>query len=109
MYDPTTFGFWYFNERNRSNVWKCPQVFQQNLVCKWDGFQAYGGGESGGQRCRCVFNNLSEYHTHMYTAHKWFCPACDTKNPGIVFPRCAMCDNITSENGENTEKVHCPY
>lgn len=108
MFDPLTYGFWYYNTRNHSNIWTCPVVFQHNLVCKWEGFQEFGGS-SGGGRCRCVFKTLIEYHGHIQTAHKWFCPACDSKNSGVVFPRCSLCENTFAESGINTEKVGILY
>jgi hypothetical protein len=110
MYDPVTFGFWYYHQHYDLNTWNCPLVLQKELVCKWDGFQKYGGagmGGGGGQRCRCVFDNMTDYQGHMVRAHKWYCPSCESKNVGLVFPVCAVCENIFSEEGENVVEV-CP-
>jgi hypothetical protein len=42
-----------------------------------------------------------EYRGHMINAHKWYCPSCETKNSGLSFPKCEMCGNILSEDGED--------
>lgn len=104
MFDPITFGFWYYNDHYSLNTWSCPLVLQKELVCKWDGFQKYGGGGQQ-QRCRCVFDNMLEYQGHMTKAHKWYCPSCETKNIGLVFPECSVCGNIYSEDGENVVEI----
>ena len=36
---------------------------------------------------RRLFHNLSDLHNHMRTAHSWYCPACDYKNPGKSMDR----------------------
>jgi hypothetical protein len=108
MYDPITFGFWYYHRHYGLNTWNCPLVLQKELVCKWDGYQKYGGaglGGTGGQRCRCVFDNMTEYRGHMIREHKWYCPSCESKNVGLVFPVCSVCENIYSEDGENVVEV----
>jgi hypothetical protein len=112
MYDPITYGFWYYHEHYDLNTWNCPLVLQKELVCKWDGYHQYGGSggapSAGGvskQRCRCVFDNMTEYQGHMIRAHKWYCPSCESKNVGLVFPVCAVCENIYSEDGENIVEV----
>jgi hypothetical protein len=37
MYDPVTFGFWYYNEFSLRNSWEAPLVFQktfgESLLC----------------------------------------------------------------------------
>lgn len=31
MYDPVTFGFWYYNEFSRRNSWEAPLIFQKTF------------------------------------------------------------------------------
>ena len=31
MYDPVTFGFWYYNEFSQRNSWEAPLVFQKTF------------------------------------------------------------------------------
>lgn len=102
-FDPLTNMFWYLNITNKLNTWQCPLVFQRDLICSWDGYQEFGGMPSQG-RCRCVFSTVMEYQEHM-KSHVWYCPACDHKNIGTVFPRCALCENKTGINGEDGDKA----
>ena len=68
MYDPVTFGFWYYNTKTEQNTWDCPVIFQKTLFCPWDGFQEYGGSSGGarGKKCRCVFDNVLAYQVNDY-------------------------------------------
>ena len=104
MFDPVTFGFWYYNCKTGQNTWNCPVSLQSNLVCTWEGYQCFGAGPSQ-QLCRCVFGTVIEYQGHMRTAHKWFCMACDSKNTGMEFPVCGVCGNTLSEDGENAVEI----
>ena len=101
MYDPVTFGFWYYNEFSLRNSWEAPLVFQKTFVCTWDGYKRFGALSASSKRCRNVFSNEMEYRGHMINAHKWYCPSCETKNTGLSFPKCEMCGNVLSEDGEN--------
>mmetsp|Transcript_10907 Transcript_10907/g.16624 ORF Transcript_10907/g.16624 Transcript_10907/m.16624 type:complete len:1070 (-) Transcript_10907:229-3438(-) len=100
MFDPVTFGFWYYHEHYGMNTWSCPLSLQKELVCRWDGFHKFGGVTCQ-QRCRQVFDNMLEYRGHMTKAHRWYCPACEAKNVGLVFPKCSLCGNVLSEDGED--------
>lgn len=31
MYDPVTFGFWYYNEFSKRNSWEAPLIFQKTF------------------------------------------------------------------------------
>jgi hypothetical protein len=75
MYDPVTFGFWYYNEFSLRNSWEAPLVFQKTFVCTWDGYKRFGALSTSSHRCRDVFSNEMEYRGHMINAHKWYCPA----------------------------------
>ena len=100
-FDPLTDSIWYYNPRNRRNVWDCPACFQHELVCTWDGFQSYGGLPSQGP-CRKIFTTIGDYTQHMKTAHPWHCPACGTTNRGMCFPFCPACENTLSPDGEDS-------
>ena len=102
MYDPLTEAFWYFERRMQRSMWKCPLIFQRNLICSWEGYHAFGGLPHQ-KRCRCVFDNVAEYHGHLRDAHRWYCPACDHCNSGAVFPMCGLCENSMGEAGESGE------
>ena len=99
-WDPLTDSFWYFNPRLKLNTWDVPPCFQHELVCCWNGFQAYGGLPSQ-KECRKVFHSVSDYRLHMNTAHRWHCPSCGTTNKGLSFPTCVMCENTLSPDGED--------
>lgn len=120
FYDPLTDSFWYYNKRNKRNTWECPLCFQRDMVCMWNG--GYVGAEytapapavvekhgmyrkKGSEApvkecaapssmcCRMVFDQVSNYHNHLRTAHKWYCPACETKNTAATYPKCMLCGN----------------
>ena len=79
-------------------------------MCTWDGYKRFGALSTSSKRCRDVFSNEMLYRGHMLTAHKWYCPSCETKNTGLAFPKCEMCGNVLSEDGENAADVmikHC--
>ena len=95
---------WYLNCKTRFNTWVCPPVFQFDLVCKWDGFGAFGALPSKGKKkCRMVFKTIAAYQQHMKDAHKWYCSACDYNNSGLNFPVCSMCSNTRGCSGEDGE------
>ena len=102
MFDPVTNRFWYYQYKSGQNTYKCPLVFQKELVCRWQGYGSFGGDE---KRCTCVFSDMNDYQVHMLTKHKWFCPACDHKNSGLSFPVCTMCDNTVSGEGDSGFQV----
>jgi hypothetical protein len=104
MFDSVTFGFWYYHEHYGMNTWNCPLILQKELVCRWDGYHKFGGAPFQ-KRCRCVFDNMLEYQGHMMKAHRWYCPSCEAKNTGLVFPECATCGNTLSEEGESAVDV----
>ena len=54
----------YLNVTNKLNTWRCPLVFQKDLICTWDGYQEFGGMSSQG-RCRCVFATVMEFQEHL--------------------------------------------
>lgn len=103
-WDPLTESFWYYNPKRRLNTWDVPACFQENLVCQWNGFQAYGGLPSQ-KPCRRIFDSVSAYRLHMMTAHPWHCPACGTTNKGLNFPSCIMCENTLSPDGEDAVEM----
>lgn len=103
-FDPMTEAFWYHEGKSNLSTWNVPLIFQKTLVCNWEGFHDYGGSTSD-TRCRCIFDNVAEYHGHLRTAHKWFCVSCFKCNSGAVFPRCALCGNSKSEDGKDGEKA----
>jgi hypothetical protein len=75
------------------------------VVCTWDGNKRFGALSTTSKRCRCVFSNEMEYRGHMLHAHTWYCPSCETRNTGLSFPKCEMCSNVLSEDGENAADV----
>lgn len=74
-------------------------------MCTWDGYKRFGALSTSSQRCRAVFSNEMEYRGHMLNAHKWYCSSCETRNTGLAFPKCEMCGNVLSEDGENAVDV----
>jgi hypothetical protein len=46
-----------------------------------------------------------EYRGHMINAHKWYCASCEARNTGLAFPKCEICGNVLSEDGENAADV----
>ena len=104
FFDPLTNSFWYYDPKTKLNTWECPLQFQRNLVCCWEGYHQFGGLPSQ-PKCRMVFDSTIAYQNHMRTAHRWYCSACDTSNPGIVFPKCSLCGNTLSGDGINAEEV----
>jgi hypothetical protein len=126
MYDPLSDSFWYLNEITRQNTWQIPVCFQKNLICHWTGYNEAGGLSSAISidtksfiehlqetnytslphvPCRCVFSTVHEYHSHLRTMHAWYCVACYQRNPGLTFPKCSLCGNKVTDDGENTEKI----
>lgn len=62
MYDPMTNRFWYYHYKTGQNTYKCPVVFQKELVCRWMGYGAFGGDE---KRCTCVFSDMNDYQVRL--------------------------------------------
>ena len=92
LFDPLTESFWYFNGLTGESSWTCPLAMQSGLVCRWEGFAEFGGLPCQ-DRCRCLFDSLRAYHNHLTREHRWYCPACSHRNPGLAFPTCVMCGN----------------
>lgn len=106
MFDPLTNRFWYYQYKSRQNTYRCPLVFQKELVCRWRGYGQFGGDE---KICNCVFADMNDYQVHMMTQHKWFCPACDHKNSGLAFPVCSLCENTVSQDGDSGFEVSAAF
>lgn len=102
MFDSATNSYWYINKKNNFSCWDCPYPLQDNLICTWDGYEAYGGLPSEGP-CRMMFDNVSTYYTHMETCHKWYCLSCDHCNYGITFPTCSLCNCKGNGSGDQDE------
>lgn len=104
LFDPETNSIWYYNTRTRQNTWDCPLSLQKEFICKWNGFESFGGFKSQ-KRCRCIFSNALTYQGHLRTAHSWHCEACGLRNTGLTFPTCTLCGNTLSGEGEDGMKV----
>lgn len=40
----------------------------------------------------------------LFVPAGWYCPACDFKNSGVLFPRCEACDNTLDPSGHDLVK-----
>ena len=78
FFDPLTDSIWYYNPRSRQNIWDCPACFQHELVCTWNGFQAYGGLPSQGP-CRKGTHTHSLYTLSATPVH--FLTPIQSRNP----------------------------
>ena len=102
LFDPMTNAFWYLNRRTGHSTWTPPEPFDADLFCMWEPWPyPYDSKCVTNQPCRCKFTNMSEFQQHRINKHTWFCPACDHKNPSLVFPNCTVCGNRTGPLGQN--------
>jgi hypothetical protein len=111
LFDPATNSFWYYDNGDMTNglpnsCWDHPPVFNDSMVCVWKPTDyPHISTCSTNQPCCQRFNNRREYNAHRIEAHTWTCAGCEMILPGLYYPKCWVCGNTRSGQGEDLESA----